>query len=730
MSKDDETSSKAVTVGRSIPRSDALEKVTGKALYPGDLQMDGQVYMKVLFARRPSARILNIDKSPALALPGVLAVLTAQDVPVNLYGIEIADQPVLCSDFVRFVGDRIALVIAETEELAAQAANMIRVEFEDLPILDSPQAALAPGTPVIHPDRPDNILVTFDLDFGDVKTGFEEADFILEETYQTGSQEHVYLQPDAGLAWVDEDNCIIVKSAGQWVHDDQRQIAHCLDLPEDQVRIIYAHIGGAFGGREDLNIQICLALAALKVRKPVKAVLTREETTIGHPKRHPMQIHHKWGVSHEGKLIAQQIEILADVGAYASTSISVISTTVMTCTGPYEAPNVRINAQGVYTNNPISGAFRGFGAPQAVFAAESQISRLAAKLHLDPVEFRMLNLAKDGSYLASVGMIPPRVSARETLEATALAAGWEKIDGVWSYAQANETGNKNRQQGTGIAIGWKPIGYSLGWKEEATVQIELQGEEEIETAWVTALAAEIGQGSHTVIQQIASQALSVPIERIFIRQADSAFGPSVGPSSASRMTLMVGNALIGAAKAALSAWKNEERPASATFTYKAPETYNFSDLNQNYSATIAIGFMAQAVEIEVDLETGQIEVQRIISSHNVGRAINPQAVEGQIHGGAVQGMGWATMEKFIVQSGEILTTQMSTYLIPTAADVPANFEMIILEKPNPAGPWGAIGIGELPLLGVAPAINHALHQASGVWCNSVPLAPENVWKSF
>jgi CO/xanthine dehydrogenase Mo-binding subunit len=510
------------------------------------------------------------------------------------------------------------------------------------------------------------------------------------------------------------------------VHDDKRQIAQSLDLPENRVEVRYAHIGGAFGGREDLNLQICLALAAWKLRRPVKATWSREETTIGHPKRHPMDIRQRWGVTRQGVLVAQEIEILADAGAYASTSASVLSTTVMLCTGPYYSPNVRVTARAVYTNNPVSGAFRGFGAPQAVFAAEAHMARLAAALDLDPVELRLRNLVDEGSHTATIGRLPPGVSARETLEAAARRAGWAQSTSGWQRPASQSSAGKLR--GVGIAAGWKPIGYSLGYPEKASVTIELHGAGKIETAIVHTTVADLGQGAHTVICQMAAQALGLPLEQVKLVCDETAYQTTIGPSAASRVTTMAGNALIGAAQAALLAWKNEDRPAIATYTYKAPETYDFPWLSQQQGAALSLGYLAQAAVIELDTQTGQMTVEQIISAHEVGKAIHPQAATGQVQGGAIQGLGWATLEDFALQGSQPLSTELSDYLIPTVLDIPAELEAIILQHPSPRGPWGAVGVGEMPLLAVAPAIFDALHDATGVWCNQIPMTQERVWR--
>jgi CO/xanthine dehydrogenase Mo-binding subunit len=681
-------------VGHSLTRVDALAKVRGEAEFPGDLSMPGMVHMKVLFARRPHARIHGIDTTRAEAVPGVLAVLTARDVPVNTYGIGEFDQPVLCGDVVRYVGDRVALVVAETEEIAAQARALVEVEYEDLPILDSPEAALAPDAPILHAEKGTNVLSTLRVRKGDVEDAFAQADVIIDETYTLGGQEHAYLQPDAGLAWMDEDGRVVVKTAGQWAHDDRRQIAHALDLPEEQVRVLYTYAGGAFGGREDVTIHILVALAAMKIGRPVKLVWTREETTIGHHKRHAMRIRHKWGATRDGQLVAQQTEITADAGAYASTSAYVVASTVLLSTGPYEVPNLWVDAQAVYTNNVVGGAFRGFGVPQAIVTAEAQMARLAGALEMDPVELRMRNMLREDSLTGSH------------------SSGREVRPGV--------------VRGVGIAAAWKNVGYTLGYPEQATATVELHGEAEVEQAVVRLGTSEVGQGTHTTIAQMAAEALGLQPERIDFIYTDTAKTPSAGSVSASRMTLMAGNVLRGVAEAAYQAWQDEERPAIATYTYQAPPTEPLNEETGKGKGAFAFAYLAQAAEVEVDLETGLIAVTRIISAHDVGKAINPQVVEGQVEGGAIQAMGWATMEDFVMHEGQVLTPDLSTYLIPTSLDVPTHFETLILERPLPLGPWGATGIGEMTFLAVAPAILDAVHDATGVWYDSIPLTPERV----
>ena len=378
-----------MTIGVSLPRIDALAKVTGQALYPGDLSMPGTLHAKVLFARRPHARLKALDLREALRVPGVVAIFTGLDVPNNEYGLVLFDAPVMVSPdvllpapssgrahprkpfdgIVRHVGEKIALIVAESEQIAEHARDLIRVAYEDLPALTDVHAALAQDAPQLHPHYPGNVMKRYRIRKGDVEAAFAQSDVIIEDTYTTGAQEHAYLQPEAGLAYLDEQGRITVQVAGQWAHEDQHQIAHALNLPLERVRVIYPAIGGAFGGREDMSVQIVLALAAWRLGRPVKIIWTREESIIGHHKRHPMWFHARLGATREGRLLAAQVEIRADAGPYAYTSTKVLGNATVTCIGPYEIPNIAVDACAVVTNNIPSGAFRGFGAPQALFVA-------------------------------------------------------------------------------------------------------------------------------------------------------------------------------------------------------------------------------------------------------------------------------------------------------------------------------------------------------------------------
>jgi len=754
----------AHVVGTSIARVDARAKVTGEAEYPGDLAMPGMLHAKILFAGRPHARILRIDTAEAEAVPGVVAVFTAKDVPVNEYGLQTPDQPVLCgpgssrpgADVVRFVGDQVALVVAETERAAARARDLVRVEYEDLPVLSDPFEALKPDAPQLHPYRipsqfhPElnnmegNRLCHHQIRKGDVEAAWAEADAIVESDYHTPPQEHAYLQPEAGLAYIDDEGRVTVAVAGQWVWEDQQEIAHALNLPPEQVRVIYPAIGGAFGGREDMSVQIVLALAARRLQRPVKIVWSREESIVGHCKRHPAWIHCKWGATRAGKLVAAEVRIVADGGAYCYTTNKVLGNTTVTCTGPYEIPNVKVDVDGVYTNNPPSGAFRGFGAPQGIFAAEMQMNKLAQALGMDPVELRMENLLRDESLTAMGTPLPGGVNLVEVTEKCASAAGWTHTDQGWQKPPNLQSPFSILhspppirhspfaiRHGLGFAAGLKNVGFSFGYQENCWAKVELLGQTEIEQATVYVGSADVGQGSHTVIGQMAAEALSLPPERVRVVASDTGTSPgSSGSASASRTTFMAGNAVRGAAAAALERWRAEERPAVAEYTYLAPRTTPFDPQTGYGVPNFAYGYVAQAVEVEVDTETGQLRVLRVVCADDVGQAINPQQVEGQIEGGIAQAVGWATCENFIVEGGHVLTPHLSTYLIPTIADVPERVEALIVERPDPRGPWGARGVGEMPFIPLAPALVAAVHDATGVWFDELPLTPERVLRGL
>lgn len=738
-------------LGQSVQRIDAMGKVTGQTQYPGDVNLPNQAYMKILFANRPHARIRRLDTSRAESLEGVIVVFTAKDVPVNEYGLIMPDQPVLCgpgsskpyADRVRFVGDQVAIIIAETEEIAAEGRELIAVEYEDLPVVTDPLEAMKSGATLLHPDRESNVFCQYRIRKGDVDAAFEEADVIIEGEYRTPAQEHAFLQPEAGLAYIDEAGRVTVEVAGQWTHEDREQIAHALDLPLEQVRVVYPAIGGAFGGREDMSVQIVLALAAWRLHqrgidRPVKVIWSREESIVGHHKRHPYVIKSRWGATREGKVIAAEVEVVADGGAYAYTSTKVLGNATLMCTGPYDIENVKVDSYAVYTNNIPGGAFRGFGGPQGAFSAEIQMGRLAEALGMDPVEIRARNVLHEGALLSVGTPLPEGVSLPQVLEQCALAAGWQKTSQGWqrnhgdraSWPSVSPAKGEHIKRGIGFACAYKNVGFSFGAPENSMATVELQGGGEIERVIVHHAGADVGQGAHTVMAQMAAEAAGVSVEKVEMVVSDTAVTDNSGSSSASRMTFMSGNAIKGAVEAALRKWQDEERPAVATYKYEAPPTSMF-DAETGYSKpNFTYGYVTQAVAVEVDTETGHVHLLDVVSANDVGKAINLQQVEGQVEGGVVQAAGYAILENFVQKDGYVQTQHLSTYLIPTILDIPERIHPLILEYPDPIGPWGARGMAEMPFLPLAPAIVSAVHDALGVWYFEFPLTPERILRGL
>ncbi|MCB0113976.1 MAG: molybdopterin-dependent oxidoreductase, partial [Caldilineaceae bacterium] len=635
------------------------------------------------------------------------------------------------------------------------AAKLIEIDYEPLPVLTDPIAAMQPDAPILHPnpfpfpygerDIQSNVLLEYHLRHGDVDAAFAQADVIVEGTYRTHAQEHAYLQPEAGLAHVRPDGRVEVIVAGQWMHEDQAQIAHSLGLPADQVVVRYPAIGGAFGGREDMSVQIVLALAARKTGRPVKTVWSREESIIGHHKRHPFIIHARWGATREGKVIAAQMDVTSDAGAYAYTSTKVLGNATLMCLGPYEIPNVHVAARTVYTNNCPSGAFRGFGAPQGHFAAELQMSKLAAALNMDPVEIRRRNVLRDGSILATGSPMPAGCTALDVLEEAArrgLGAGVSDQTTNSALQQPNEPADRlpnprspipspqSPVRGTGIAICFKNVGYSLGFPESSHASVTLYGGAEIERAQVACVGADVGQGAHTAFVQIAAEALGIDPALVELRAADTDDAGSSGSASASRMTFMAGNAVHGAALKALEQWQHEERPARAEFIFRPRPTTPYNKETGESDPNITYGYCAQVADVEVDLDTGHVTVKRLISVNDVGKAVNPQQVEGQIEGAVAQSVGWTLLENFIQSEGRTLTPHLSNYLIPTVADVVEEIVPVILEVPDPQSAMGMRGMAEMPFIPTAPAIAAAVHDAVGVWYDELPLTPERIWRGL
>lgn len=730
-------------VGSSIPRIDAIAKVTGKARYPGDFQFSDQLVMKVLFAHRPHARVVDVDTTQAEAVEGVVMVLTAKDVPVNEYGLGVKDQPVLCgpgsgiagADIVRFEGDQVALVIAESEAVAVKALKLIEVSYEDLPVVKTLGEALKEGAQILHSRLNSNIFYHNIVRRGSTEEAFKQCAVVVEGEYQTPVQEHAYLQPESGVGFLDEQDRITVVTAGQWTHTDQGQVAHALGLPDDQIRIIYPAIGGAFGGREDMSVQIILGLAVMRLKerginRPVRIVWSREESIIGHCKRHAYTMKAKWGADADGKILAAECEIWANGGAYVYTSPKVLGNATLLATGPYEVPNVSTDAYAVYTNDIPGGAFRGFGGPQAAFMAEMQVMKLAEALGMDPVEFRMRNLFHEGSIISMGSPLPAGVTIRQVVQKCAEEAGWTQGPGGWKKPELTPAEDPNIHRGLGIACGYKNIGFSYGAPENCGATIVLEGNQEIEKAMLFHAGAEVGQGAHTTFAQIAAEALGLPLEKLELHYSDTSNTLNSGSVSASRMTHMAGNSIIGAAKLALEKWHEGDRPAVGSFVYRPPATTPMDKVDGHCTPNFTYGYVAQAIFADVNTLTGEVHLRDVISVDDVGKAINPTQVEGQIEGAVVQATGYTILENWKKRNTKALTKEFSTYLIPTVLDIPDRTRSVILEYPDPIGPYGARGMGEMPYLPFAPAVIDAVHQATGVRFHSFPLTAEKVLRGL
>jgi CO/xanthine dehydrogenase Mo-binding subunit len=743
-----------VAIGTSEPLVDGPAKAAGTARFPADLGAPGDLVAKVVFSGRPHARMLAMETREAAATPGVVAVLTARDVPMNEYGLVRRDQPVLVgadgngrsrvpADVSRWEADHIAVVVAETEGAACAAAERIAVTWEDLPLVGDVRAALR-GATRVHPecDAPGNAYDHVKIRKGDLEAGWRAAEVVVAGAYELARQEHAFLQPEAALAYVDEEGRVTVEVAGQWAHGDRRQIAHALELPPERIRVRYPAIGGAFGGREDVSLQIVMALAAWRLsqrgeRRRIRTTWSREESIRGHGKGHWMRIDARWGATRGGRLVAAEARLLLDSGAYNYTSDVLLQNAVTHVCGPYDIPHVHVDGSVVYTNNVPGAAFRGFGAPQACFAAEGQMNRLAEALGMDPVALRRANLLREGGVGITQTVVPAGVAADRVVEACAGAAA-RVPDGDASpeapgaadsvptpfLSLAPERGAIRR--GRGFACGFKNIGFSFGSSEGTEVGLELQGGSSVERVRVRFGGADVGQGSHTAMRQMVAEALGVPAALVEPLAVDTEGSEDAGSASASRLTVMGGAAVREAAREARLRWDAGERPARASARFAAPPTDPLDPETGKSAPHLSYGYVAQSVELAVDVETGHIRIGRVVCAVDVGRVINPRLARGQVEGAVAQAYGGAVLEELRVEDGRIRNPRLSEYLIPGIGDVPARVESVFVETPDPLGPWGARGLGEMPFVPLAAAIAAALHDATGVWFDALPLTPERV----
>ncbi len=736
-----------MTVGVSAQRSDAPDKVTGATLYPADLRRVDALSAKVVFSNRPHARMVAMDVSATLDTPGVVEVVTAADVPVNEYGLTLSDQPVLVglgatgrsnvpSDVSRWEADQIAVVVAETRQAADEGAKRLRVEWEDLPLVPDLDAALS-GSVLVHPENGNETNIYHQLKYrvGDMEEGWRAADVVVEGTYVLPHQEHAYLQPEAAVAYLDHSDRITVEIAGQWTHEDRAQIAHSLDVDPEDIRVIYPAIGGAFGGREDMSLQIVLALAVRKlarrgIRRPVRTVWTREESIIGHHKRHRAVLHARWGATRDGLLTAVESEGWLDAGAYNYTSNKVLGNMHVCSVGPYRAPNIQADSRVVYTHSVPGGAFRGFGAPQGALAAEGQMNRLAAELGMDPVALRLLNCYREGDTGAWGETIPSVVSLPEVIEACADRADWDKPleaeTAGFSVFRSVPPDASRQRRGRGFACGFKNIGFSFGFPERCVAGIELWGDDEVERVVLYHAGAEVGQGAHTVFRQIAAEAAGVGLDAVEAHFSDTATSGDAGSASASRMTWMGGNSILGAVEEAQKRWIDGDRPALGNFRFTPPPTEPMDPETGAGDINFAYGWMAEAVDVTVDVDTGHLKVESVVCAVDVGKALNPGLVKGQIEGAVAQAHGYAVTEQLLSKDGRIFNPNLSTYLMPGIGDIPRRVESVILEIPDPRGPLGVRGMAEMPVIPLAPAVSAAIYDAVGVWFDELPLTPEHI----
>jgi CO/xanthine dehydrogenase Mo-binding subunit len=723
-------------VGESVRRADATPKVAGQFEYASDLNAVGMLWGHTLRSPHAHARIVGIDIAAALAHPGVHAVLTHADVPgAKKYGLEFPDQPVLAIDRVRYFGEPVALVAAEHPEQARRAAAAIQVEYEPLEAVADPE--LATSQEALHPDRPTmghgyrddprpNVVRHMVIRHGDPDV---VGDVSIEGVYELGSQDQAFLGPESGLAVPDGEGGVDIYVATQWLHVDRDQVAPCLGLQAEQVRIHLSGVGGAFGGREDLSMQIHGALLALHTNRPVKIVYNREESFTGHVHRHPAKIWCEHRATKEGRLLCVRMRILLDGGAYASSSTAVASNAASFAVGPYRVDNALLESTAVYTNNPPCGAMRGFGAVQTCFAAEAQMDRLAAALDLDPVELRLLNALMPGDQLPTGQVITGSLPTAEVIRRAAgipipppeeLPRDPLRLPG----GAGNTTRGQGVHRGVGFAVGFKNICYSEGFDDFCAARVQLSADGR---ALVHCAAAEVGQGVAGVILQVARTELGS--DRVELAPHTTANVASSGSASASRMTWMAAGAVRDACRAALE--ERERRnggDVDIERIYRHPRTTPLDPETGQVTgerAHVAMAVAAMRVVVEVDVELGLTRVVWIGTAQDVGKAVNPQAVHGQIEGGIAQGLGLALMEEIQTRDGRIVNASFTDYLIPTALDMP-RVEAELIEEPEPDAPYGVKGVGEPPTVVSTAAIAAALREATGRALTRVPVRPDDI----
>ena len=749
-------------VGKPLERTDAEGKATGRTRYAGDYTMPGMLHAKVLRSNIASGRLKRLDASKARAMPGVSCVLTAEDLPDRLAATDMpgqtgqkraaTDRQILVREIIRHHGEPLALIAAETTAIADKALDLIDYEIEPLAGVYDTAAALAPGAPIVT--EPDNIVSKYKIRKGDTTKGFAAADHIVENTFHTQFIEHAFLEPEVGLAWVDENSVINIRMSTQ-VIEHFRFIADALGVPHNKVRILGAMVGGGFGGKEDITVELYLALLAQTTGRPVRLAYTREDSFVGHGKRHPFSVSYKTGVTEDGKITAVEVKISADSGAYVFLSPYVLLYCAVAAPGPYRIDNVKIDATAIATNNMYTSAFRGFGAAQACVAYEAQMDEVAKTLSLDRFEFRRLNFMRTGDKTATGQTVESAIWADECMTQALEALGDKPADSGMVKI------------GRGVATYQQSYGRITWFHDtsEAWVGIEVDG-----TVIVRSGVTDIGAGQASALGQIAAELLGVGLDDVVIYNSDSAVTPLAGTTTATRALYMTGQAvhtasanlrerLVAFAARELDTLPNEIDLANgkAFVTDDPSKTMSLKDLasrgaSEGLERSELAMFRApftdpidqetgqgpvfpdftygcHAVDVAVDTETGEVTVLKSVGAHDIGQAINPQAVEGQIEGGALMGQGYALSEELIYEEGKLVSPSFSEYLIPTSMDMP-EITSVILESRSGLGPFGAKGIGEPSLTPVAPAIANAVADAIGGRVFDLPITPEKIVRAI
>ena len=738
-------------IGAPLPAKGTLEKVTGRLKFVDDLLEEDMLFGKIVWSKYAHAKIKKVDSVKAKGIPGVVAVLTTTDVPGgNAFGAIKADQPVFAQDKVRYLGDPIALVIAENKYVAELGCKMVEVEYEQLPPIYNPEDALTKEAPKLFPKG--NLAHECILKRGDIGKGISESDIVVEGTFTTPAVEHAYLETEAGIGeW--KDGHIIIRAGNQHPQSIRRQIASVLKLPEKNIRVISHPTGGAFGGKTSISIQALLALGAFVTHRRVKIVLTREESLKASVKRHPMRYHCQIGFDNDGHIKFVKGDMLFNCGAYQAFSIPVIEQATNFSTGPYIVPHVRVRAHGVFTNTPPSSAFRGFGVPQPTFAIESLMDEAARKLGISPLKIRRLNALKSGDRTATGQLLGPDTHLLETLEAVKR-----------EYLSFKRTNEGRTNFGIGIACGWKNVGLGFGENDYANAEIEVLPEGRV---LLRVGAIDLGQGSSTILSQIAAHELGINYELINVKMGDTDLDPDARETNASRQTVMSGNAVLEAIKQLLKIAKNQRqlycpelqgdiqikdgcfidakgycvnmfvlakrlfrdgKRLLAHGNYTAPETFPIGSScgDKNY---FAYGFFSNLAIVSVDLDNGRVEVRKIISAYDIGQVINRSTLEGQLEGGAIMGIGYALSEEYHAY-GPNQTKNLGQCGVPRIVTTPSELEVRLIEEKDSVGPYGAKGVGEMAMIAVAPAITNAIYDAAGIRIKNLPATIERIKKAL